>query len=299
LKCVECDQKAVSQESKLCKKHFLKYFEKTVFDTIEKYELITPGDNICVATSGGKDSLSVLYLVKKYCEKIDSKGKIVALAIDEGIRSYRKKTLEDLKLFCNTYFIDLKIISFERKFGKKLDQLLKSEKFSHLKPCNICGVLRRYLMNKYSKGYDKLITGHNLDDESQAIMMNFFRAQTEVQAKLGPVTGVKKNKLFTQRVKPLYFCSEKEVATYALLMGFGVGFTECPYVGESYRAQIRDLLNDLGSEVKKNVVHKFINNLEVIKSSVTIEGEVGKCDSCGEPAKREVCNACKLIGMIE
>ena len=207
-----------------------------------------------------------------------------------------KKTREIIKKYGLN---DLKIISFERKFGKKLDQLLKSEKFSHLKPCNICGVLRRYLMNKYSKGYDKLITGHNLDDESQAIMMNFFRAQTEVQAKLGPVTGVKKNKLFTQRVKPLYFCSEKEVATYALLMGFGVGFTECPYVGESYRAQIRDLLNDLGSEVKKNVVHKFINNLEVIKSSVTIEGEVGKCDSCGEPAKREVCNACKLIGMIE
>ena len=72
------------------------YFEKKVHKTIQKYNLIRQEDTVCVATSGGKDSLAVLYTTMLYCKKYNVP--FFALAIDEGIADYRDHTLEDLKL---------------------------------------------------------------------------------------------------------------------------------------------------------------------------------------------------------
>ena len=96
-------------------------------------------------------------------------------------------------------------------------------------------------MNKHARklGADKLVTGHNLDDEAQAIVMNIFKANTKLAARLSTVSGIGENKLFTQRVKPLYLCAEKEVRLYALLKGFQIQFVECPYSREGYRHQVR------------------------------------------------------------
>src|SRR3989344_6999588 len=100
--CHKCPEKSVIelQHGDLCKNHFLSYFEEKVFKTITKYNLIERNDRLCVATSGGKDSLTVLYLTKKFLEKnnIPSEG-LFALAVDEGIHHYREKTLMDLQKF--------------------------------------------------------------------------------------------------------------------------------------------------------------------------------------------------------
>ena len=70
--CKNCSIKPVySQISgvKLCRSCFIKYFEKKVIKTIKKYNLIQNNDKIAVAVSGGKDSLSLLYLLDKYSKK--------------------------------------------------------------------------------------------------------------------------------------------------------------------------------------------------------------------------------------
>ena len=88
MQCGKCDLKAVMelQHGALCKSHFISYFEDKVFRTINRYQLIQRKDRICVATSGGKDSLTVLYLTKKYCEKYQiPTNNLFALVIDEGI----------------------------------------------------------------------------------------------------------------------------------------------------------------------------------------------------------------------
>jgi uncharacterized protein (TIGR00269 family) len=291
MKCKKCREKAVLSDPNLCRKHFIEYFEKKVSDTIEKYDLIKKGDKICVATSGGKDSTAVMYIIRK----LFPKNKLQALAIDEGIKGYRDKTLLDLKKFCTHNKIELKIISFKKEFKKTLDEIIRSKK-TNLKPCNICGTLRRYLLNKHSRGFDVIITGHNLDDEAQAILMNLFRSQIDVLARLGPKTGISERKQFTQRVKPLYFCSEKESALYALLKGFDVSFNECPYVIDAYRADIRDMLNSYESVhkgTKLNIVKSFLKTLPNLKKRFASSSPV-LCSKCGEPSSKDVCNACRL-----
>lgn len=297
-----CNKKPIIQlpaGEALCKNHFNDYFEKKVFKTISKYNLIEKEENIGIALSGGKDSLTLLHILKKLSEK-NPKIKLSAIAINEGIESYRDDTLLSAKDFCQKNNIQLKIYSYENEFGMPLDDMLK---ILDVKPCTICGIFRRYLLNKKSKdnGFTKLATGHNLDDEAQSIMMNQFKNNIQASARLGPKVGIKDNNKFVQRIKPLYFCTEKEVATYAFSNKLLDNYTECPNVSKSYRAQIRDMLNDMEAKfpgTKYAIINSFLEILPKLKEKFK-HGEVNYCIVCGEPASKDKCNACKFVDKLE
>ena len=293
MKCSLCEEKAVYPT--FCKDQFIEQFEKKVFDTIEKFDLISKSDKVMVAASGGKDSMTVLYLIKKW---MGPGSHVEALVVDEGIAGYRNKTIEDLEDFCKTHNVKLNKCSFKEDFGKELDA---AKEQVNVKPCHLCGTFRRALLNKYSQGFDVIGTGHNLDDECQAIMMNYLRSTVELSARLGPKSGVKEVEGFTQRVKPLFLCSEKEVLTYTVLKGFQVGYTECPNVTQSYRAQVRDLLNDWEVSdpgVKLRIVENFLNDLPSLKEKFGESVEFGQCVKCGFPSTKPICSACEFKEVI-
>ena len=192
-----------------------------------------------------------------------------------------------------------------------LDEMLK---VLDVKPCTICGIFRRYLLNKKSKelGFTKLATGHNLDDECQSILMNQFKNNIHLSARLGPKTGIKHarttsgtnsvgNKNFIQRIKPLYLCTEKEVTTYAFINKLLDDFSECPNIVKSYRAQIRDLLNDIEEKfqgTKYSIVNSFLQILPELKEKFR-EEKASHCVSCGEVAAKDKCNACRYMEKLQ
>lgn len=303
--CNKCDKKGIIilQHGTLCQNHFLSYFEEKVFKTINKYNLLNRNDKICVAASGGKDSLTVLYLIKKYLEENKiQKDNLFALVIDEGIDNYRKHTLADLKEFCDKYDVPLKIVTNKEEFGYTLDEAYPIiNKETNKKPCNICGVWRRYLLNKHAREYGatKVVTGHNLDDEAQAILMNIFKANVKLSANLGPTSGLEEHGLLVQRVKPLYFCTEKETRLYTVLKEFKVDFAECPYAADGFRANIRDMLNDFENKykgTKQSIINSFLATLPLLKEQALDKTytPLSICTKCNEPANKEKCNACML-----
>lgn len=303
-----CTQNTIIQlqHGSLCKNHFLAYFEERVFKTINKFGLIDRNDRICVATSGGKDSLTVLYLTKKYLGKYQMNCPLFALAVDEGIHDYREKTLEDLRKFCDEHNVTLHLIRAEEEFGKPLDTAYPIiNKDAGKKPCNVCGVWRRQLLNKHARklGATKVVTGHNLDDEAQAIVMNIFKANTSLAARLGPKSGVQAHELFIQRVKPLYLCPEKEVRLYAYLKGFKIQFAECPYAQDGYRFQIQEMLNEFEQKykgTKQGIINSFLEILPQLKEKeMQNVSEIHSCERCQEPATQNVCNACKIQEVLQ
>ena len=310
MNCHKCQNTAVMtlQHGNLCKNHFIDYFEDKVFKTINKFQLIGRNEKLCVAVSGGKDSLTVLYLTKKYLEKNNlPTDNLCALAVDEGIDKYREHTLVDLNKFCSEHSIPLTIVSFQEELGKTLDQAYPIiNKDANKKPCNVCGVWRRYLLNKHAKklGATKVITGHNLDDEAQAIIMNIFKANTKLAGRLGPISGVEEHDLFVQRVKPLYFCAEKEVRLYALLKNFQIQFTECPYSKEGYRHHIQEMLNEFEHKykgTKQGIVNSFLAMLPLLKDQEkgSFSETIQQCNRCQEASNKEVCNACLMKEAIQ
>ena len=302
--CKNCLEKPVinltNNNIKLCRQHFARYFERKVLKTIKDYKLIERNDKVGVAVSGGKDSLSLLSIIKQLKDKIKI-FELEAIAIDEGIKGYRDKTLERAKKFCKDNDIKLHIFSYKEEFGNTLDNFLKK---SDMKACSMCGPFRRYLLNKKAKelGFTKLATGHNLDDETQTIMMNYFRRNIETSARLGPITGISKDKRFIKRIKPLYLVTEKEVATYAFIKGLIDDFNECPHSSDSYRGDVRDFLNDFEARypgTKHSIMTSFLEILPLLKESYKKSIPINECKSCGEPCSQEICQTCKIVEILK
>ena len=322
--CSQCEKAAVyvlQNGKKLCKRCFTRYYEKKVFETIRKFGLINKDDKIAIACSGGKDSTSLLYLINKFTSERNM-TKPEALAIDEGIHGYRNKTLEELKEFCSKFDINLHIFSFKEEFGFSLQEALvkASRKKLGINSCYICGIFRKYLINKKARelGFTKLATGHNLDDEAQTILINQIKGNVALSAKLGPRTGLiegngKNGNGFVQRVKPLYMCTEKENMIYSVVNGIAPGFVECP-LQQSYRFEVRDWLNNFEAKhpgAKRAIVNSFLELLPLLKERYKneflngFENEKGNvkrktiasiaCKKCGEPSNREICKACELV----
>ena len=149
--------------------------------------------------------------------------------------------------------------------------------------------------NKHSKNYDVLVTGHNLDDEAQAVIMNLVKNNTDALGRQGP--GITEKKGFTRRVKPLYLCSEKEILFYSSVNKLQIDFNCCPNIERSFRLRIKKLLNKLETEqpeVKKNIVNWFLDYKKESKE----KQKMSKCKLCGENTTKKICNACIYLKKI-
>ena len=292
---------------KLTKAKFISYFENKVFKTIRKYKLIKFDDKICVALSGGKDSIALLYLLNKYMKKRKIENNLFALLVDEGIKNYRDETIVFAKKFCNSLGIKLFVKSYKKEFKTTQDRnmkILKSKKLN-ISSCNICGTFRRYILNKYSRELKatKVATGHNIDDESQNILLNIFKNNFKILARLGVSNGVVENEKFIQRIKPLYFCLEKEVKLYTFLKGFNINYSECPYSKDTFRDELTNILNELEDKhkgIKYGVVNFFLEMEKFLKERhVKLNNEnINLCEKCGEPTEKKVCNACTMEEIV-
>jgi uncharacterized protein (TIGR00269 family) len=270
-------------------------FENKVKETIKDYKLFTKKDRILVACSGGKDSTVSLYLLNKWGYNVEG------LIVDLEIGKYSQTNLDNTRNFCKEHNVKLHVVSFREDFGYnkcKIEAILKS-KGTTLNSCSICGVLRRYMLNKKSRElkFDKIVTGHNLDDEAQAIMMNFLRNTMDLQSRLGPVSGNIKDKRFIPRVKPLYFCLEDDIRKYSKLKGFEVLYDRCPCIVDSFRNKVRIIINDLpnDSKVKQNIVKNFLKILPALKESKKNTKALLSCTNCGEPTTDKICTTCKIL----
>lgn len=261
--------------------------------------MISPGERVAVAVSGGKDSVTLLHLLAELGEM--KKFEVVAISIDEGIRGYRDRSIRVAKENTNSIGIEHVTGEFERYFGETLDgmvRLAKRKKMS-LYPCTYCGVMRRYLLNKLARevGATKLATAHNLDDEVQAIMLNYIRGDLSRLQRLGPVYFSREG--FVPRIKPLREIPEKEVAVYALLRKFKVHLAKCPYA-TGIHTEIRDFLNGLEAR-HPNSKFMILRTFDSVKARLSLhseEFETRSCKICGEPTSSDVCKSCKLLGEL-
>ena len=282
----------------LCKDCFIGYFERKVKKTIRQYDLISDKDKVLVAASGGKDSTVVLYILNQILKQ--RKQKITAFIIDLGIGEYSKKNLSNIRSFCKKEGIELLKFSMKDEFGYSLCYIksVLAGKGLKLKSCNICGVLRRYMMNKLARKnkFTKLVTGHNLNDEAQTVLMNQFKGNIWLNAKLGPMGGAVKSKSFVPRIKPLYFCSENEITLYSKLKKFSVVYDRCPCSVDAYRAKMRAMLKEF-EEKYPGTLNGIVNSFLAIRPFLNKKkkGEVKLCKRCGEPAMSSICKACKII----
>lgn len=268
---------------------FIKDFEKKVEHTIRDYSLLRKEDKVLVACSGGKDSTTALYLLNKLGYKVE------ALFIDLHIGDWSKKNLANLKQFCEKERIKLHTVKIRDVLGAGMCFL--RSKVPNLQACTVCGVIRRWVLNKTAKRLeaDKLVTGHNLDDQAETILMNLLKNRIELNLGQQPKTGVVEEKGFVPRVKPLFFCLNEEVSKYSRLKGFLVLYEKCPCASGVFRWKIREEIKNLEKTspgFKENSVKNFLRLIPLFKNSKNKKVEY--CIKCGEPSRQKICNFCKI-----
>ncbi|MBW2971897.1 adenine nucleotide alpha hydrolase family protein [Candidatus Woesearchaeota archaeon] len=272
-----------------------KRFESRVRKTIKDYDLLSKKDRVFVACSGGKDSTTALYLLKKFGYDVE------AVMLDLKMGGWSEKNLTNLKGFCEKNKIKLNIIDMREEHGCSICYLRAGiQERERIGNCTICGVVRRWLLNKKARemGATRIATGHNLDDEAENVLMNLMKGKPELFANMGPKTGMVEDPKFVQRIKPLYFCSNKEVAEYTKSMEWDIVYEPCPCSEGVFRRAVREklaVLEKTRPDIKQNLVAKLLEMLPRIKERYRTESALRYCKVCGEPSRGEVCKRCSLL----
>lgn len=305
VKCTFCDQNAIFSRpysgEKLCRKCFIASIERRVCFTISEFRMFTPKDHIALALSGGKDSISLLYILSKI-EKDFPNSTLTAISIDEGIRGYREEAIDHVRERCQKLNVPLHIYSFQKIYGKTLDQIAKKAKVEgRLSICSYCGVLRRKALNLAAKDIQatKLALAHNLDDEVQSMFLSVIRGDLYSLTRVRPI--LEKLSGFVQRVKPLCQIMEREIVLYAHLKGIRFQKTSCPYSESSMRNDVRRFINHLEAQhsgVKYAIYrtfHKIHSHLKGLKKREKLK----HCKICGEPSSKKICRSCEILTELD
>ena len=300
MKCSKCGNPKVIYKREqsgqiLCKDCFIESIEKKAIHTIKHEKLLDKGDKVLVALSGGKDSVTTLEILDSFRQRhiID----ICAVTVDEGIDNYRQDGVDIAVRHAERLGIEHKVVSLKDEYGITLDEIMSRP--NHRGSCTYCGVFRRTIINKAARdmGATKIATGHNLDDEVQAIMMNYLEGNTNNLGKLGAKTESEAEE-FTVKIKPLREIPEREIGLYVVAKELEVHFDSCPYAMQSFRGEVSDAINQLAEKhptIKYSTLRGYDKIKNVLKNEMQPEYAHGRCKRCGEPSSNKLCKACSFL----
>ncbi|MCT9095626.1 TIGR00269 family protein [Haloarchaeobius sp. HME9146] len=319
--CTKCDREAVMHAAysgaHLCETHFCASVEKRVRRRIREDGLVpqdaTPEDpeTWVIGLSGGKDSVVLTHILDDIFAP-DPRIEMVALTIHEGIEGYRDESVDACVELAEDLEMRHELVTYEEEFGVRMDDVVEQDP-ENMAACAYCGVFRRDLLETYADefGADKLLTGHNLDDEAQTALMNFLEGDVSQIAKhfdasIGTFDEREEQDEFVPRAKPLRDVPEKEVALYCHLTDLPAHITECPHSSEAYRGEIQRLLFDL-EENHPGTRHSIMAGYEELAGIVAeryrddgdgSKADLQECEECGSTTTRDRCRKCSLLDAL-
>ena len=120
----------------LCSECFSNSILRKAAKTISKYKMIKNNELVCVAVSGGKDSLVLLDVLNKMSKTHNFR--LFAVTIDEGIKGYRDEALKIVKNFCSQLKIECKTFSYKELFDLTLEESLHLRNDQKQRTCLCC-----------------------------------------------------------------------------------------------------------------------------------------------------------------
>ncbi len=288
----------------LCKKCFLHSIESKAAKTISKYSMIEYGDKVAVGVSGGKDSLSLLYVLKMLFNQHPNNGnELVAITIDEGIKGYRDEALQIVKDFCAEIHIENKVLSYQSLFGIDMDRAIIQRSSEKISSCAVCGTFRRRALDIAAEtvGADIIATAHNMDDQLQTFMINLLAGDVERIGWIYP-EPVQYSQNGLKKIKPFVEIYEYEIAFYALQRDIPFQSEECPYRNESIRTDLREFFNRLETDhpgIKYNAYKSMMKVSKTLRNDMpSSSSQIQKCARCHRVSTGNICSVCKTLSVL-
>lgn len=223
---------------------------------IMDYDMLQDGDRYAVAVSGGKDSLSLLHVLRHRQSIAPIRFDFVAVHIDFGFPDFDpQKLIAYLKKEKFPYLVE-KVGSFKKRDYEDIDCFWWSRE-------------RRKALFKLAgrEGFKKIAFGHHLDDIVETIILNqFYR---------GEVGAMKpKQELFAGKftiIRPLAYVREeamRELAEKLNIASFGQ--SKCANDDTSHRMKIKKMLKQFEKD-NPSIVKNIFNSLQNIKTDYLLE----------------------------
>lgn len=220
-------------------KRYRKHIWSKFIKAVKEYKLISEGDRIASAISGGKDSLILAKLLQEIQKHGPVKFDLEFIAMDPG---YTKENRQRLEENCEHLGIPVKV--FETDVFKVAD------KISSENPCYMCARMRRGALysNARELGCNKLALGHHFNDVIETTMLNVLRAGCfkTMMPKL-------KSDNFENMeiIRPLYLVKEEFIIKWINYTGIKALDCACSVAAKSIgstRADIKELIEKLNAE---------------------------------------------------
>ncbi|HEY0562912.1 MAG TPA: tRNA 2-thiocytidine(32) synthetase TtcA [Methylophilus sp.] len=221
---------------------------------IGDYNMIEDGDTVLVCMSGGKDSHAMLMILLALQERAPINFKLIAMNLDQKQPGF---PADILPAYFEKLGIDYRIVEADTY------SIVKEKIPEGKTTCSLCSRLRRGIIYTTAKqlGANKIALGHHRDDIVETLFLNmFFGAKMKAMPpKLA--TNDKQNIV----IRPLAYCAEKDIASYARQMEFPI--IPCDLCGSQenlQRQKVKDMLNLWEREQpgRINNIFRAIGNIE-------------------------------------
>ena len=221
---------------------------------IGDYNMIEEGDTVLVCMSGGKDSHAMLMILLALKERAPINFKLIAMNLDQKQPGF---PADILPAYFKKLGIDYRIVDADTY------SIVKEKIPEGKTTCSLCSRLRRGVIYTTAKelGANKIALGHHRDDIVETLFLNlFFGAKMKTMPpKLA--TNDKQNIV----IRPLAYCSEKDIASYARQMEFPI--IPCNLCGSQenlQRQKVKDMLQawEIEQPGRVNNIFRAIGNVE-------------------------------------
>lgn len=206
-----------------------KRLESTVRKALFDFEMLKDSKGIAVALSGGKDSLSLLFLLKAIIGHGFPNIPLHAIHVSGAFSCGAGITTDFLQKICTQ--IEVPLIT--READQKLETL----------ECYSCSRKRRTLLFEAAKsvGADTVAFGHHRDDNAQTVLMNLLHKGEFA----GTLPKVKMHDYGVTIIRPLIYVAESDIINFAEQYGFKRITCRCPVGQNSMRRKTENLIQEL------------------------------------------------------
>ncbi len=229
-------------------KKLLHYTGKAIGD----YNMIRTGDRVLVCLSGGKDSYTLLSLLRLMQVRSNHRFQITSYTLDQSQPGWDDSGLRAWLEHCEIPYV----IEKRDTYSVVLDKIPEGKTY-----CSLCSRLRRGNIYRYATqhGYNKIALGHHRDDLIESLLMSVLYSG-EIRSMPPKLLTDNKRHIV---IRPLAYCQERDIIEYAEERQFPI--IPCNLCGSQEnltRMRVKQLIRELAADnpkIPSNILHALGN----------------------------------------
>lgn len=222
---------------------------------INTYKMIESKDRIAVGISGGKDSVTLLYLLSLLKNYSAFDFTLVPIHLSLGWESLGLSSpdLSPIEDFCSRLSLNLHI-----KKTQISEVIFVARQESN--PCSLCAKMRRGALHNAALelGCNKVALGHHLDDAVETLFLNLF--YTGRFSSFSPNTYLSRKNLVL--IRPLVYLREQTITKLANKKNLPIITNPCPADKQSKRHEVKKIIHHLESyypDIREKILTALVN----------------------------------------